>query len=54
MKEFYTQRGGESAYAAPTFETLEVSTEKGFAGSVQFGGEGYPGSDLNDTDYGSF
>ena len=47
--------GGNSEYSTPTLETLEVSTEKGFAQSLVFGEEGYPGSDLGDgTDFGSF
>lgn len=55
MKKLYTQGGGKFEYSAPTLETLEVSTEKGFAESLTFGEEGYPGSDLGSgTDFGSF
>ena len=55
MEKRNLQGGGNSEYSTPTLETLEVSTEKGFAQSLEFGEEGYPGSDLGDgTDFGSF
>ncbi len=55
MEKRNLQGGGNSEYSAPTLETLEVSTEKGFAQSLVFGEEGYPGADLGDgTDFGSF
>lgn len=54
MKKLYMQGGGKFNYSAPTLETIEVSTEKGFANSISFGEEGLPGGDITDTDFGTF
>lgn len=56
MKNHYKLTGGgKFEYSAPTIETLEVSTERGFANSLTFGEEGFPGSDLGSgTDFGTF
>lgn len=54
MKKLYMQGGGYSKYSAPTLETIEVLTEKGFADSLSFGEDGLPGGDITDTDFGTF
>lgn len=54
MKMRYTQGGGNPNYSAPVIETLEVSIEKGFADSMFFGEDGFPGGNLDDTDFGEF
>lgn len=49
-KQFAQERG----YVTPQIETLEVSIEKGFAVSVDFGESGFPGSDPDNNEFGPF
>jgi len=47
--------GGISTYSAPAVEILDVTTEKGFTNSPNYGDPGYAGSDPggdNSHDYG--
>ncbi len=54
MKTSYTHGAGKIEYLAPMIETLEVSTEQGFAASVEFGTSGFPGSDPDNNEFGPF
>ncbi|WP_295938150.1 hypothetical protein [uncultured Alistipes sp.] len=54
-KHLTSMGGGISTYSAPAVEILDVTTEKGFTNSPNYGDPGYAGSDPggdNSHDYG--